>query len=292
MSEPAVSIIVPCYNGGRFLDGLFASLAAQTFRDFETIIVDDGSTEQATRQKLDALNSIVHVVHQRQRGLASARNTGFRKARAAFVLPLDCDDTLEPTFLAETVAALRHAPADVGFVFTHMRLAGLVEGLAPRHFDLFDQLFLDQLTYCMLIRKTVWEAAGGYDETLPGYADWEFNIRLGRAKFRGIEIAKPLFVYYLSPDGTLLSRDARMHGTLWRHIRQKHADLYRLAPLITLWRTTGGATPRRVSPLTASGLLGLAKLLPEAWLNTVLFRLLDISRNRKVARRELQAGQA
>src|SRR5579864_6543042 len=52
VTAPRVSIIVPCHNGGRFLDGLLASLGAQTFRDFETIIVDNGSTEGATCEKL------------------------------------------------------------------------------------------------------------------------------------------------------------------------------------------------------------------------------------------------
>jgi GT2 family glycosyltransferase len=70
----------------------------------------------------------------------------------------------------------------------------------------FDQLFLNQLPYCMLIRKSAWQAAGGYDETMrDGSEDWEFNIRLSGAGFRGIELAKPLFVCSVRPDGMLLS---------------------------------------------------------------------------------------
>jgi glycosyltransferase involved in cell wall biosynthesis len=94
VTAPRVSIIVPCHNGGRFLDSLLASLGAQTFRDFETIIVDDGSTEAATREKLKALDPAIRVVHQENRYLPGARNRGFLEARAELVLPLDCDDTL------------------------------------------------------------------------------------------------------------------------------------------------------------------------------------------------------
>ena len=78
---PAVSVVVPCYNGARFIDQLLATLAAQTFRDFELIIVDDGSNEE-TRAKLDSLDPWVQVIHQINQGPGAARNTGFRRARA------------------------------------------------------------------------------------------------------------------------------------------------------------------------------------------------------------------
>src|SRR5260370_26231735 len=224
VNAPRVSIVVPCHNGGRFLDGLLASLGAQTFRDFETIIVDDGSTEAATREKLEQLDPAVRVVHQENRYLPGARNRGFLEARAELVLPLDCDDTLEPSYLAETVAILEHAPPEVGFVFTHRRLTDMLAGVLPRHLNRFDQLFLNQLPYCMLIRRSSWQAVGGYDETMrDGTRDWEFNIRLSCSGFRGIELAQPLFVYSVRPDGMLMSRATRMHGTIWRHIRAKHA---------------------------------------------------------------------
>jgi glycosyltransferase involved in cell wall biosynthesis len=290
VTAPRVSIIVPCHNGGRFLDGLLASLGAQTFRDFETIIVDDGSTEIATRERLDTLGPAVRVVHQENRYLPGARNRGFLEARAKLVVPLDCDDALEPSYLAETVPLLENAPSDIGFVFTHAHLAGTLAGVLPRHLNRFDQLFLNQLPYCMLIRKSAWQAVGGYDESMrEGTEDWEFNIRLSRSGFRGIELAKPLLVYSVRSDGMLLSRTTRMHGTMWRHIRTRHADLYRIAALVQLWRATRGA-PSKVSAATAAGLLLAAKLLPETWFNNRFFWLLVRTRARRIDRGELQAG--
>jgi glycosyltransferase involved in cell wall biosynthesis len=289
-ATPRVSIVVPCHNGGRFLDSLLASLDAQTFRDFETIIVDDGSTEAATREKLAALDPAIRVVHQENRYLPGARNRGFLEARADLVLPLDCDDMVEPSYLAETVPLLENAPTDVGFVFTHARLTGTLAGVLPRHLNRFDQLFLNLLPYCMLIRRSAWQSVGGYDETMRGgMEDWEFNIRLSRSGFGGIELAKPLFVYSVRPDGMLLSRTTRMHGTIWRSIRVRHADLYRLAALARLWRATR-AMRSGVSAGTAAGLLFSARLLPEAWFNYLFFRLLVRTRARRIVRGELQAG--
>jgi hypothetical protein len=289
VSDPAVSVIVPCYNGGRFLDDLCDSLAAQTFRDFETIIVNDGSTEEATLRKLASLEAAIRVVPQQNRRLPGARNAGFGCARGEFVLPLDCDDRLAPSFLAETVALLRAAPPDIGFAFAHVRLAGDMDGVMPRHFNRFDQLFLNRLPYCMLIRRSAWQAAGGYDEAMAdGMEDWEFNIRLLQAGFRGAEIAKPLLYYRVSGEGMLMSRTARRYGTIWRYIRTKHRGLYRVPALVAAWRANR-ATPGEIAPLTAIGLLGLAKLLPERWFNLLFYRLLTMTRARRVEHGKYQS---
>ncbi len=285
MMPPRVSVVVPCKNGGRFLDDLLASLAAQTFRDFEIIVVDDGSTESATVEKLGSLDPSIRVLRQKNLRLPAARNRGFRAARGEFVLPLDCDDMLEPAYLAETVPILADAPPCVGFVFTNARLTGELEGELPRHFNRFDQLFLNQLSYCMLVRKSAWEAVGGYDEAMrDGMEDWDFNIRLIRSGLRGVGVAKPLFVYRLRADGMLMSHTVRMHGTIWRHIRAKHGDVYRPAVLVGLWRATR-TRPQRISVLGAVGLLASVTLLPEAWFNTLFYRLLAAKRAFRVAGR-------
>jgi glycosyltransferase involved in cell wall biosynthesis len=283
---PAVSVVVPCYNGGRFIDGLLASLAGQIFRDFEIIIVDDGSTETATREKLAALDPAIRVVRQENRGLPGARNTGFAQARGELVLPLDCDDRLEPPFLAETTEALMNAPAEVGLVYTDVRLTGALDGVLPRSFNRFDQLFLNHLPCCLLMRKSAWAAVGGYDETMrDGYEDWEFNIRLAAAGIGGIGIHKPLFIYLVSPDGMLMGRSARMHGRIWQVIRSKHRALYRVSTLLGIW----SKSPRgRISLPRAVALLAAAKLLPVAWLDVLFYRLLSASHERRVARRELR----
>jgi len=286
MSAPLISVIVPCYNGGRFLDGLLASLRAQTFQDFEVVIVDDGSTEEATLLKLKELESFARVVYQENRHLPGARNTGFREARAEIVLPLDCDDRLEPTFLDEVYIALRNAPDDVGFVFTHMRLAGGIEGIFRTHCNRFDQLFLNHMAYCLLVRKSAWQAVGGYDENMrDGSEDWAFNLALLRAGYRSVEVARPLFIYAIRTDGMLLSRTARMQATTWRQIRNKYPDLYRLTALVKAWRE---CKPGWRSTAQAGILMTLVSLLPENLCNALFFRMNMFRRRRRIARRELR----
>lgn len=287
---PAISVIVPCHNGGRFLDGLVANLGEQTFRDFEIVIVNNGSTEQETLDTLARLESVVRVIHQENRYLPGARNTGFREARADIILPLDCDDRLEPTFLQETLDALRGAPDDVGFVFTHMRLTGSVEGILQTHCNRFDQLFLNHMAYCLLTKKSAWEKIGGYDETMrDGTEDWEFNIRLIKAGFRWVEMPKPLFLYTVRADGMLLSKSARMQATIWRRIRDRNPELYRLPKLIETWRES---RPSWFSTLRGTTLLTLASVLPESWSNWLFFRLNMMMRRRRIAQGELRVVEA
>jgi len=270
--KPAVSVVVPCYNGARFIDQLMATLAGQTFRDFETIIVDDGSGEE-TRSKLDSLRPGVEVIHQQNQGPGAARNTGIRAARADLVLALDCDDQLDPTYLEEAVAAMNAAPADVGLLFTHERMSGLRQGIEPRYFKLFDQLFINRVPSCLMMRKEAWQKAGGYDDRMrEGYEDWEFTIAVAAAGYRSLVIPKPLFTYRVSNDGLLLRISSKMHAQLWGRIRRKHRDLFRLPNLLRLWWTSRHQ-PGDLTLLRAINLLLFANLLPEQWFNALIHRV-------------------
>ena len=87
-----VSVVLPCYNSHRYLQKTLDSLRAQTFRDFEMILVDDGSDDPDTLAFIDSLADDVRVLRQPNTGLPAARNTGILHAKGEYVLPLDCDD--------------------------------------------------------------------------------------------------------------------------------------------------------------------------------------------------------
>jgi glycosyltransferase involved in cell wall biosynthesis len=268
---PIVSIVIPCWNAGQYLPGLFESLDAQLFRDFEAIVVDDGSTDPATLDALRTLPQGVILIRQENHGLPAARNAGFHTATGEFVLPLDCDDRIAPEFLSRGVEKLRADPA-VDFVFSHMRLVGAREGLLERGFNRFDQLFLNQLPYSLLMRRPAWERVGGYDESMrQGYEDWDFNLRLIMSGSSGALLSEPLFVYRVAEGGMLLSKSARRHGELWASIRAKHPAAYRLGALLKLYRTEGAG---RLSLAVALTLLSAALLLPRSWFGSLYQRVL------------------
>ena len=98
-----VSVVIPAFNAAPWLSMLFDGLDHQTFRNFETIFVDDGSTD-GTGELLDmyaASRDGVKIVHQPNRGLSEARNAGFDKALGEFIAFIDADDTISPFYLAD-----------------------------------------------------------------------------------------------------------------------------------------------------------------------------------------------
>lgn len=109
--KPLVSVIVPAYNAACFLPESISSVLAQTWRDFELIVVNDGSTD-GTMACVEAFTDRrIRLVTQANRGLAGARNGGIRAARGTFIALLDADDLWHPEKLARHVAHLRANPA-------------------------------------------------------------------------------------------------------------------------------------------------------------------------------------
>src|SRR5439155_6854416 len=125
VSEPRVSVVIPVFNAGDYLAQALDSVARQTYRDFETVVVDDGSTDRRTLAILEAAAREPGVtVHRTPNGGPSrARNVGVERARAAYLLPLDADDYLAPAFLAKT-APLLHARPALGVVYNWIGLVG------------------------------------------------------------------------------------------------------------------------------------------------------------------------
>lgn len=197
---PAVSIIVPCYNQARFLPEAVASVAAQTFDDWELIIVNDGSKDDTSvvAQKLIAQNPgrRIRLLEKENGGLAHARNAGMGQAQGAYILPLDADDCLAPAMLEKTVALLQAKP-EIAIAYTDVKQFGNAnDTIAAADYDFRKLCENNQLNYCALFRREAWEAAGGYNANMIwGYEDWDFWIGGGELGLVAQRISEPLFLY-------------------------------------------------------------------------------------------------
>jgi len=197
-SIPRISVIVPCFDLGAFLPDTIDSVLAQTYDDFEVLVVDDGSTDPATVELLAHARwphtSIVRAPH---RGVSAARNVGIAHARGDYLCFLDADDLLEPNFLERTVAALDADPT-LTFVSTWLRTFGAEEWLwQPERCDLEALLAEDTVLTASLVRRDAVTALGGFDEKMPeqGYEDWDLWLGLVAAGHRGTILREPLFRY-------------------------------------------------------------------------------------------------
>lgn len=175
-----VSVIVPCYNQGKFLQETLASVRSQIFTDWEIIIVNDGSDDAETIKLLSVLDAPkINVIHTGNKGVAAARNRGIEAAKGMYILPLDADDLIEKDYLQKAVERLE-VDEVLKVVYCNGEYFGDEKGLI-RLPDYDEKKMLQQnLIFCTaMYRRSDWFQVGGYDEDfLTGWEDWEFWLRL------------------------------------------------------------------------------------------------------------------
>jgi glycosyltransferase involved in cell wall biosynthesis len=211
---PLVSVVIPCYEQARYLPEAVASVLAQTFQDWEIIIVDDGSPDDTERVARDLIarspERAIRLLQKSNEGLALARNDGIAAAAGAFILPLDADDRLAPAMLEKTVALLEARP-QTAIAYTDLVHFGKVEQtIQAVEFDFRKICQNNQLNYCSLFRREAWEAAGGYNPNmLWGYEDWDFWISCGEAGLEPARVPEPLLHYRVKEASMLTAATAR-----------------------------------------------------------------------------------
>jgi glycosyltransferase involved in cell wall biosynthesis len=228
---PRVSVIVTCYNLGRYLDEAVESVFAQTFQDWELLIVDDGSTDPSTRQLLaryDRPRTRVLGTAE-NRGLPAARNLGIAHACGEYLCALDADDKLAPTYFEKAVRRLESDPS-LTFVSCWLQAFGDEEWVWKRdRCDLVTLLAECTVNGPSLVRRSAVLALGGYDATMrEGNEDWDLWISLVERGHRGAVLPEVLFYYRRRPGS--LSRTCLVpetHLRIVRYLVDKHHESYR-----------------------------------------------------------------
>ena len=189
MPQPRVSVVIPAYNVAGYIAEAIDSVLAQTFQDFEIIVVNDGSPDtEALDAVLAPYGTRVRCVRKTNGGLASARNAGIAAARSDLIAFLDGDDLWEPQCLSSQLALLELEPSAAAVFpdavyFGETSLAGKrVSEIAPyeRGRVTIEAVLKGRsnLCYSCLARCEAIEAAGGYDASLRRIEDWDLYLRL------------------------------------------------------------------------------------------------------------------
>lgn len=214
-----VSTIIPSYNCAKFLPDAIDSVLAQTYQDFEIIVVDDGSidnTKNIVERYTKRYGEKIRYIYQSNRGLAAARNTGLRHSRGEYIALLDADDEWLSNRLAEGVKGMEENPS-VGLVHANsVRISEIgdvirVNKRNPRFLSgwIFKYLFLrraDISCPTVLFRKECTDRLGGFDEGLTrlGCEDRELWLRIAK-KYPFFYINKILARYRVR--GNSMSKD-------------------------------------------------------------------------------------
>lgn len=228
--KPLVSIVIPCYEQANFLPEAVESIVAQTFEDWELIIVNDGSTDDTSGvagrliEKYSTKN--ICLLEKENGGLADARNTGIAAARGKYILPLDADDKISADYLAEAVAILEDRP-EYAIVYvdeqnfgnaSHIHRKGLV--------SLENQLRSNIHDYCSLFRKELWERIGGYSPAMfLGGEDWNFWITAAKMGLQSYHLAKPYF-WYRNRVNSMVAETLAKLDEVKAHIVLHHPELF------------------------------------------------------------------
>lgn len=225
---PLVSIIVPYYNAHEFIEATLASALGQTYPNIEVVVVDDGSTDRRARAAFERLSHPrLRTYSTENQGPAMARNTAISLARGRYILPLDADDLISSTYVAEAVDVLETQPS-AGIVYSHACFFGDVQAYwdLPA-FDATDFLTGNCIFISALFRKADWLTVGGFKPDmgtcLEDYDFWLSLVGLGREVVR---LPKVHF-FYRKHGASLISASSqeRLHAAFGR-ILQRHRQLY------------------------------------------------------------------
>jgi glycosyltransferase involved in cell wall biosynthesis len=226
-----VSVVIPTYRRPGYLLAAIDSVLAQTRPPREIIVIDDGSPDDTGARVAPLVTAgLVRYVRRENGGLSAARNTGAGHATGEFLLFLDDDDLLVPGALESMADALAARP-DYGFVYgSWVRFAGAPPpapdirrppAVADRNaFLMFNRIGTSGM---VLMRRTAFEAVGGFDVRLGKVEDWDMWLRL-LARYPALDVGRPVLLYRLHPSN-MSSDIARMYQASFAVARTHLASL-------------------------------------------------------------------
>ncbi|HTA26938.1 MAG TPA: glycosyltransferase [Bacteroidia bacterium] len=224
--KPIISIIIPCYNQGDYLEDALKSV--EQYQDkgiYEIIIVNDGSTDSATLTVLKELSAKgYNIINQPNKGLGAARNVGIKIAKGKYILPLDSDNKIRPEYILEGIKILEENP-ELDVVYGNAEYFGEKAGLwESGEFNLQRLMIENYIDACAVYRKSLWEKLGGYDERMPvmGYEDWDFWLRIAFQGGKFQYINKVMFDYRYSAKSMIRSVQKDKLAAIFEYMDKKH----------------------------------------------------------------------
>ena len=230
MSE-LVSVIMPCFNDGAYIEESIACVWKQTYPSIELIVIDDGSDEKQTidileRIKDDERCTVVQTAHE---GPSGARNAGIRQAKGKYILPLDSDDLIDKTYIEKAFRAIEEKP-ERGVVYCFADLFGEDSGpwnLPPYSFK---QMLRDNIVFITaLFYREDWAKVGGFNTNMKqGMEDYDFFIGLLEIGREIYQIPEVLFHYRIKKKSrtTALMDDIDCVKDMYRRIYENHPAFY------------------------------------------------------------------
>jgi glycosyltransferase involved in cell wall biosynthesis len=227
--NPPVSVVIPCYNQGQYIEEAISSVEKGGYPAYEIIIINDGSTEPLTLKVLSQLKEQGYcVIDQKNQGLPQARNHGIERAKNQYILPLDADDKIRKNYIQKGIDILKSNP-EIGVVYGQASLFEYKNGIGFNvEFDIQRLVIENYIPACSIFRKTVWEDCGGYDTQMrTGWEDWDLWLSAVEKGWKFYYLPEIVFDYRIRSDSmSLLSNLPENRKKLVSYICNKHPSLY------------------------------------------------------------------
>lgn len=228
-AAPLVSVIVPCYNYGAFLGEALDSVLAQTFTDWECIIVDNASTDdtKAVAEKYARKDARFRYEFCGIKGVSAARNFGIYSSKGTYILPLDADDKIAESYMQKAVAVLT-AKSNVKVVYCEAELFGHVSGKWNLPEYRLEKMLQQNLVFCSgFYRRSDFDQTKGYNEAfLQGFEDWDFWLSMLENGGDVYRINEVLFYYRIRKTSRNNSLDLEKQKMLRRMVYENHREVY------------------------------------------------------------------
>jgi glycosyltransferase involved in cell wall biosynthesis len=236
---PLVSVLMPAYNQAPFVRQAIESALAQTVRELEVIVVDDGSTDETAALAAEFRDQITYI-RQQNAGPSAARNTALAAARGSLIQLLDADDELYPDYLERMIECVEREPEASVFTasWDEIDASGAVTGrieAAPWPQDTFHALFDPMLVgppSRYLVRRAAIDKAGFFDPAMRACEDWDVWVRMAAAGCRFVAVPEAR-VRYRSHPGSRSKRYPMMWASGKREL-ENAAGMHRNCPIC--WR--------------------------------------------------------
>jgi len=225
MSKPKVSVIIPAFNAENTIAETLYSLFWQSFKNFEIIVVDDGSSDRTAKivESLKSCSPILTYLYQKNKGPAAARNKGFSHSQGEYLIWVDADDIWLPQRL-EMLVSFLDKNADVDLVTSDAYLwypPAEIKGTyystypLPKEFSFINLLQRNFVFTSTLMRRSVWSETGGLNESrsIIGAEDYEFWLRVLKKNFKLAVLDEPLMFYRINPKG-LSAKELKVNQAL------------------------------------------------------------------------------
>ena len=227
-TENKISVIIPCYNDGKYLPEAVLSVEKCDEGLYEIIIIDDGSYDRKTNETINSMEKKGHRVYRiKHQGQSAARNFGVKKARCPHILFLDADNKIVPGYIEKSIKLLQKNP-EIGIVYGDRKEFGLREGVvAQKDFDISEIIFTNYIDTCAIIRKKVWRDCKGFDKKMFILEDWEFWINAYKHGWKFKRIPEAMFYYRIRNNSVTAKVRTRSNRIkILKHVYKKHYPLF------------------------------------------------------------------